>query len=110
MVSDIAYSNSNSNVFLNSVKYLKPIGYGATGISVLSDVLLIIDGQQSLTETGINSSIMMISMASLLLVILTLIKQRLKTGTSALNSFPMLARLWQYRDFTRILRVPLRQP
>lgn len=63
MVSDIAYSNSNSNVFLNSVKYLKPIGYGATGISVLSDVLLIIDGQQSLTETGINTSATMISMA-----------------------------------------------
>lgn len=62
-MSDLAYSNSNSKVFLNSVKYIKPMYYGATGISVLSDVFLTIDGQQSLTETGINTSVTMISMA-----------------------------------------------
>jgi len=55
--SNITYSLLNSKVFLTSVKNLKPFGYGATGVSVLTDVGLSINGQQSWTETGINSGV-----------------------------------------------------
>jgi hypothetical protein len=55
--SDIAYSLSNSKIFLISAKYLKSVGYGATGVSVLTDVGLSINGQQSWTETGINTGV-----------------------------------------------------
>ena len=55
--SDIAYSLSNSKIFLTSVKYLKPVGYGASVVSVGTDVILSIDGSQSWTETVINSGV-----------------------------------------------------
>ena len=55
--SNITYSLLNSKVFLTSVKNLKPFGYGATGVGVFSDFYLSKTGQQSWTETGINTGV-----------------------------------------------------
>jgi hypothetical protein len=55
--SDIAYFLSNSKAFINSVKYLKPITYGATGVGMFSDFYFSTTGQQSWTESGINTGV-----------------------------------------------------
>jgi len=55
--SNIAHSLSNSKTFLTSVKYLKPIGYWASGFGIGTDVIMSFDGSQTWTETGINTAV-----------------------------------------------------
>ena len=55
--SDITYTLSSSKIFLTSVKYLKPVGFVATWVGIFTDVGLSINGQQSWTETGINTGV-----------------------------------------------------
>lgn len=55
--SNIAHSLSNSKAFLTSAKYLKPIGYWASGFGIGTDVIMSFDGSQTWTETGINTTV-----------------------------------------------------
>ncbi len=50
---------ANNKMLLSTVKYLKPIAYGASTVSIVSDVVLTFEGQQSAVETGFNTSVTM---------------------------------------------------
>lgn len=56
-IPNVGYNIANNPTLLKGVNYLKPVGYWATGISVGSDVVLSVNGQQSWTETGVNTAV-----------------------------------------------------
>ena len=55
--SRIAYDLSDSRVFLNGIKILKPFGYGLSFLSIGTDFYLSETGQQSWVETYTNTAV-----------------------------------------------------
>ncbi len=51
----VGYKIAYNSTLLKGVSYLKPLGYGASIISVSTDFNMSYNGQQSWTETGANT-------------------------------------------------------
>jgi hypothetical protein len=53
----VAYNIAYKNTLLKGVRYLKPISYGTSFVSFATDLYLSANGQQSWTETGLNTAV-----------------------------------------------------
>ena len=63
-IPSVGYNIAYNSALLKGVNYLKPVGYGLTGLGVMSDIILTLNKQQTLGETVMNSSVTGASLAA----------------------------------------------